>query len=174
MPEVKYTVGSVWGNKEIVKAAGYNKWKQPVYMWKCLRCGEVYGPRTGTEISRYPYSRCCPRRLDEKKNYKGYKEITGSKMAQYKDGARRRGLEFTVTKEYLWELFELQDRKCAYTGIDLIHGQNASLDRIDSDAGYIEGNVQWVDWTINRMKLNIKHDEFVRLCSLVADRMEKK
>ena len=143
-------------------------------MWRCLKCSKVYGPRTGTEISRYPYSRCCPRRLDERKNYKGYKEITGSKMTQYKDSARRRGLEFTVTKEYLWELFELQDRRCAYTGIDLIHGQNVSLDRIDSDAGYVKGNVQWVDWTVNRMKSNIKHDEFVRLCSLIANRMEKK
>ena len=51
--------------------------------------------------------------------------------------------------------------------------KNASLDRIDSTVGYIEGNVHWVLWDINRMKWNIPHEEFIKLCSLVAERAER-
>lgn len=170
MPDIKYVVGSVWGNKEIVSSAGHNKWGQPVYTWKCLKCKKEYGPATGTQIAKYPYSKCCPRRLDEKSNYLGYKEITGSKLTQMKDGARRRNLEFSVSPEYLWKVFEDQGGLCAYSGVPLVHGVNASLDRIDSSVGYVEGNVQWTSWIVNRMKLNISHEEFIQLCSLIASR----
>lgn len=170
MPDIKYTVGSTWGNKQIVSAAGHNKWKQPVYMWKCLRCQKEYGPATGTQIAKYSYSKCCPRRLDEKANYLGYKEITGSKLTQMKGGARRRNLEFSVSPEYLWKVWEDQGGRCAYSGLKIEHGKDASLDRIDSSIGYVEGNVQWTAWIVNRMKLSIPHEEFIQLCLLIASR----
>lgn len=170
MAKTKYTEGSVWGNKQIVAPAGRNNYGQVVYHWKCVRCGRIYGPSTGTDISRSPYTKCCPRKLDEKLNYKGYKEITGSKMTQIKDSARRRGFTYTVDGPYLWSVWEAQQGKCAYTGKQLTHGVDASLDRIDSRVGYEPGNVQWVDWTVNRMKLNIPHEEFIQICSLIASR----
>lgn len=46
--------------------------------------------------------------------------------------------------EYLRELYEKGEGKCAITGVKISgEGLNkASLDRIDSNKGYIKGNVQ--------------------------------
>lgn len=46
--------------------------------------------------------------------------------------------------------------------------QTASLDRIDSNEGYIVGNVQWVHLVLNRMKSNLKETQFIEWCNLVV------
>lgn len=46
---------------------------------------------------------------------------------------------------------------------------SASLDRIDSNQGYIEGNVRWVLKDINMIKGAYDNEYFVRLCNLVAN-----
>lgn len=110
--------------------------------------------------------------------WKGVGELSGSYFTNTKRGAAKRNLEFNVSKEYLWNLYLKQDRKCVLTGID-IHfvrdrsskrssAQTASLDRIDSNKGYIEGNVQWVHKTINIMKWHIDQNHFIEMCKLVA------
>ena len=87
-----------------------------------------------------------------------------------------RDIEFKISKKYIEDLFYEQDGKCALTGLDLIlahahtekHLRTASIDRIDSSLGYIKGNIQWVHKTVNKMKLNIKQDEFIDFCCMVA------
>jgi hypothetical protein len=46
--------------------------------------------------------------------------------------------------------------------------RTASLDRIDSTKGYIEGNLQWVHRDINKLKKNLPDDRFVEICRAVA------
>jgi hypothetical protein len=75
--------------------------------------------------------------------------------------------------EYLWELFLKQNRVCSLSGLPLrfVNAKqdgNASLDRIDSNKGYIVGNVQWVDKNINAMKSDLSEDDFIRFCSFVT------
>ena len=140
------------------------------FYWECKVCKVEYGPSSGTAIFKSERSKCCQRRYDEKSNYKGFRLITGSKMTQYKDSARRRGLVFEIDAEYLWSVWEAQKGQCAYTGLPIELNRDASLDRIDSSRGYVKGNVHWVMWKINRMKLNIPHEEFIQLCSLVSSR----
>lgn len=43
-----------------------------------------------------------------------------------------------------------------------------SIDRIDSNGVYEEGNVQWVDKRINMMKGTLSNEEFIELCTMVA------
>jgi hypothetical protein len=85
-----------------------------------------------------------------------------------------------ITPKYAWEVFESQDGCCALTGIklnlptkqtDKLHS-NASLDRIDSDKGYVEGNVQWLEKRINMMKRNLPSNIFIELCRMVAKHNE--
>ena len=45
----------------------------------------------------------------------------------------------------------------------------ASLDRIDSSKGYIEGNIQWVHKDINRMKGDSSDNDFIKLCKIISD-----
>ena len=124
-------------------------------------------------------------------NWRGCGEIPLQYFNNIKKGAskgerRTKNIEFNVTIEYLWELFLKQNRKCAYTGEELCFGtlaqvrnkenreQIASLDRIDSDKGYVEGNVQWIHKKLNLMKQDLKEENFIGWCKKVAIHAAKK
>lgn len=108
----------------------------------------------------------------------GYMEIQGTYLTALKNQAKKRGLEFSISYEYLWDLFLRQDRKCAYSGIEIFFSRNniehingdytASLDRINSSLGYIEGNVQWVHKRVNVMKGNMEEQEFLNFCEAIT------
>lgn len=77
-------------------------------------------------------------------------------------------------EEYIAVLLDLQDNKCALTGIPLqFHGDGAdpnllpSVDRIDSNGHYETGNLQIVCRFINFWKSDSENDEFRRLLMLV-------
>jgi hypothetical protein len=73
--------------------------------------------------------------------------------------------------EYAWDLFIAQNRTCVLSGVRLTFGKRgntASLDRIDSSEGYVEGNVQWVHSEINRMKGRLSDKNFVEMCRKVV------
>lgn len=82
--------------------------------------------------------------------------------------------------EYCWDLFLSQGKKCSLSGIDLVieksicrkRGQSnitASLDRIDSSLGYVEGNLQWIHKDINYMKQDLDEEYFKKLCKEITD-----
>lgn len=110
--------------------------------------------------------------------FTGYKDMQGTFLSSIKAGAKSRGIDFLITKEYIWRLFIAQDRKCRYTGIPLFFSRNniehamghgtASLDRIDPAKGYIEGNVQWVHKRVNLMKGNMQEQEFLDFCEAIV------
>lgn len=88
---------------------------------------------------------------------------------KFKKSAFSRGLEWAVSKEYL---FSLLDGKCALTGwaIDIAYGnETASLDRIDSSKGYVTGNVQWVHSMVNMCKNKYPEQDFIKMCLAVAE-----
>jgi hypothetical protein len=101
---------------------------------------------------------------------KSYFEIYGGFFNSYRAGARTRGLPFNITIQYAWEVFLKQSRKCALSGIELKfsttsyeNNGNASLDRIDSTKGYIEGNVQWIDKDLNRFKSDLPEEKLFNM-----------
>ena len=68
-----------------------------------------------------------------------------------------------------------QDFKCALTGreIDAMEVcNNASLDRIDSTIGYIEGNLQWVTSEVNMMKQHYTQEDFISVCLDVSENIK--
>ena len=93
---------------------------------------------------------------------------------RYKDNSIK--ISPLITKEYLWDLYIKQNKKCALSGIDIYLASSsvnkkentASVDRIDSSKGYIPDNVQWVHKKINKMKLDYSQNYFIELCGLVA------
>jgi len=96
-----------------------------------------------------------------------------------KRNAEKRNLEFNLTGEYLSDLFILQNKKCALTGIELnlistairtkYHLNTASLDRINNNKGYIEGNVRWVHKSINQIKSDLEDNDLFYLCKLIVN-----
>lgn len=126
------------------------------------------------------------RETRKKNNWKGYKEIAGTNWTYYKKGALSRGFEFNITIEYAWDLFLKQGKKCALSGQEIgfniktgslskygYQKNTASLDRIDSKKGYVEGNVQWLHKDINKLKSNLDEKEFIKLCTLVSNKNKK-
>lgn len=96
-------------------------------------------------------------------------ELTLTRFTKLKRSAEKRNIPFEISLEYLWNLFELQNRTCAITG-DLIESfENASLDRIDSTKGYVEGNVQWVTYQANVSKHVMTMNELYQFCRKVLN-----
>lgn len=95
---------------------------------------------------------------------------------------KSRDLDFKITIEYAWKLFLKQKGKCNLSGIrlefetqdKLKKERTASLDRIDSNKGYIIGNVQWVHKDINIMKWDYQNTHFIKMCKLVAENNKEK
>ena len=140
--------------------------KQQAYLRKCYAVeSEKLGKRC----------RACSNRDPENNGHKGYyKGVLRKSFAhKYKIGAETRGIDFTVSFEYLADLLIKQDFECALSGISLDAmrlNNNASLDRIDSYLGYIEGNVQWVTSEVNMMKQSYSQERFIEVCKAVADK----
>ena len=65
-----------------------------------------------------------------------------NRLSRIKKSAEKRGLEFNVDLDYIYNLFEKQNHFCSITGDFIPDINKASLDRIDSSKGYIKGNVQ--------------------------------
>lgn len=99
-------------------------------------------------------------------NWKSPNDISMRYWNAVKDSALRRGFDFNITIEYAFECF---DGQCALTGMDIELSQTASIDRIDSSLGYVEGNIQWLHKDINRLKSNWPQDQFIELCRKVVN-----
>lgn len=106
--------------------------------------------------------------------WSGFEQISGETWYGIKRHAKDRNIEFNINLEFAWNLFLKQEKKCALSGLEISFGKtnkisnSASLDRIDSSKGYIEGNVQWVHKDINIMKNKFQQDYFINLCKLIT------
>lgn len=107
--------------------------------------------------------------------WKGCGELSSSFFKEIERNAVRRNIEFSLSIEEAWRVFEEQEGRCALSGVDLSFGSNhrsydrtASLDRINSESPYTLDNVQWVHKEINIMKGTLSDDYFIGWCKLVA------
>ncbi len=146
--------------------------------WACFcECGTFRNVQS--DNLRLGYSKSCGcrgkfgRRLSAGKG-KPLPVVMHGYWSQVRNGAKARGLDVTVTALEIQNLLISQNERCALSGLKLNlnilahEGVTASLDRINSDLGYIPGNIQWVHRHINRMKWDYPQDYFIRLCELVA------
>lgn len=125
--------------------------------------------------------RNCSFDKQSEKAFTGYEDLSGTYYNILHNNAKKRDLVFDLTIDYLYDLFVEQGGKCALSGLDITLNkyyirelrtkkisQTASVDRIDSNFGYTQGNVQWVHRDINFMKGCLSKEDFVHLCQLVT------
>lgn len=175
--------GKKFGKLTVIELVTVEK-KRPV--WRCLcDCGNekiTHGislKRGGTKSCG-----CILATKDSTKfhNFSGFKELSGTVFNSIRGGAKARNLDFNITQEYIYNLFISQEKKCKLTGLDLEIRptsqkknikRTASLDRIDSSKGYIEGNVQWIHVIVNKMKWDLSTDEFLDWCKKICQHMKQ-
>lgn len=106
---------------------------------------------------------------------KTVEEYLHTYINRVEEGAKKRNIEFNINREYLINLLKEQDFKCNLTGIDIsVNGRSgtekfvASVDRINNELGYIEGNIQWLHTDVNKLKWAFEQKYFIELCNQVA------
>ena len=87
--------------------------------------------------------------------------------------SKSRGEATDLTLEYLKEIWENQKGLCSYTNIKMEMPRSSqdedikksptklSLDRIDPNIGYIQGNVEFVCYCVNVMKNDFTKDQMI-------------
>ncbi len=94
--------------------------------------------------------------------------------------AKEQNLDFNLTPDYLHYLLESQKHQCFYTKLFLdftVENENTntphrmlpSLDKLYPKVGYVEGNVVWSLYYVNRMKNDLNYKEFIELCQTVIN-----
>jgi hypothetical protein len=112
-------------------------------------------------------------------NIKEARSFLGVTVSKTKYSAREtRGLDFTIDIDYIMELLVSQNGKCALTGWPMEFTRSGmqgngnpygcTMDRINSDLGYVEGNIQLTCWWPNKVKSNMSNKEFIKMCKDVA------
>lgn len=96
---------------------------------------------------------------------------------KYEVGAHQRNKEWKITAEDAAKQLNVQNSRCALTGVNLDAGASgchlnqitASLDRIDNSRGYTVDNIQWVHKDVNMMRGSLTIERFQELCRMVAE-----
>lgn len=103
--------------------------------------------------------------------------LPGRKYSAIKYGAARRGIPFDLTRDYLDLLWIIQEGRCYYTGEELDitsrSGATASLDRKDSNYGYVKHNVVWVHNDVNFAKHTLSETRFLEIIEKIYERKIK-
>lgn len=179
-------IGKKFGRLTVIQFAGLNNYKTPHRMWKCkCACGKVVvksGPRLYAGLVKscgclnVEHMRRIPRE-SRMKNLRKAALLTirpGAAMRMvlrdYKQNARKRGLEWKLTAE---QFHKLAQSPCFYTGKGPSCVKTAlsgevykynGIDRLDNSKGYTADNCVPCCASVNRMKMNMTFSEFISLC----------
>lgn len=161
-------VGEQFANKELLSYVGLDKNKQHNWMWRCLLCKAEQGPARYAHLKRS--NRCGKCTGKDHGAFRGYGGLGKRKFGQIQYGANKRNKEFTITMKDAWDQWEAQKGICSWSGRDLKdpNSKDASLDRINSERGYIPGNIEWVHQEVNYAKHVLTASNFYLLCQEVA------
>lgn len=145
------------------------------YDYKCKNCSKI----TARKNANISITSSCPKC--------GYtleyiNRVSETQINIIRKSAASRKIDFELTSEYLTKLILEQEFICPLSGLEITLPKNpkqrgayaytASLDRIDSSKGYIEGNVQWLHKKINVMKFNLSQEDFINFCRIITEHQE--
>lgn len=121
-------------------------------------------------------------RIIQKQNLKkDIRRYFNRHIASLRHRAKLNNLPFNLTGDYLYNQYLKQNKTCYWTGkdFDMISQYKdksrpvdnfISVDKLDPDKGYVEGNVVLCLWKVNQLKNNLTSSEFIAFCSLISER----
>lgn len=187
MTAFKDLAGQSFGQLTVLSFAGVDRWRQAEWVCVCT-CGQqrlVKGNRLTSGVTQQCVK--CGMERGRLNKRKGCGDLTGEQWSHIRGKSRGRGreLEFSITIEYGWEKFQEQRGRCKLTDWPITlwpwyrdregtysEWGTASLDRIDSQLGYIEGNVQWVHKDANLMKMHFPEDYLYKMAKAFTETYE--
>lgn len=109
-----------------------------------------------------------------------YNKSAKNYLAHLVNHATKRKIGSNIDTEFIVQLWEKQQGKCALTNIEMtrIYGEgrlntNVSIDRIDSFKPYAKDNVQLVCLAVNIMKQQMSTEELAVWCERVIKHVKK-
>lgn len=173
------------------------KYQRPQICVKCDNpdCGRIFY-KDGSEVRRNAkrgsgnycqmscFSKFSIKKLLDHPNYGKGKNVGYVKTDKYTGlrehyrRAKYRDQICEITLDDLLNQWNKQDGICPYTGVKLIHPNKikdegliymASLDRIDSNVGYIVSNIQFISAAANMAKNKMSHEQMIEFCKLIAN-----
>ena len=103
-----------------------------------------------------------------------------SRLLGAKDRAEKRKIEFNLTLDFLLNLWDQQNGKCALSDVqmtyDMLSGRtptNISIDKINRNLGYTKDNVQLVCMACNQMKSDLSDDMLYFFCKQITLKKER-
>jgi len=155
-----------------------------LFIWSTVK-EEWMEPRVrewiSDNIERFEVKDSTPEVFNDEQVYLARKYVSLSVSAQ------KRGVDFTITLRDLEEL--LKDKHCYFTGVELVHFQHdvstvsngdmelpdnyLTIDRLDSDKGYIPGNVVLASHKANQLKDRMNTEDFKKAIEVKKQLEEK-
>jgi len=93
-----------------------------------------------------------------------------------KSHCKRNGIEFNITEDFLYNLWEKQNGKCFYTNLEMNNSlkqkgfqswDSPSLDRLNPEKGYVQDNVVWCIFAVNSFKQSLTYEDFMNQLSKI-------
>lgn len=139
----------------------------------CKKCKEETPHRFVSNKTNGYYS--CSICLEN--NSKRYRKNNWFKYLATKANGRKKENSEIVTEDMLKVLYKKQNMCCALSGMAFNMDESLyrpSLDRIDSNKGYTEDNIQLVLFIVNKMKRELKESEFLGVCYNISQNYQYK
>ena len=149
----------------------------PIDMFR--RKAKTHIKKDGTESIYYnAYCKPCESRLSDNRDAKlQTEEPIKFRWKRVHKSHKQRNSPTTVTLKHMQSLWT---GKCAITGQDIdlnlpyANPKSAQLDRIIPDDGYVDGNVQWVNARMNRIKSNGTLEDFEQIIAYLKQHQCKR
>lgn len=158
----------------------------------CHKCGQYLPIEEFQHNKHYDYRdhhearcrKCKTKQMQEvRKSYDDETRLEKTLRMRFyaaRDRANKRGLKFELTTEFLKELWEKQDGKCAITKLPMTfindEGRtytNVSIDQIEPNGGYTKENVQLVCMAVNQLKSDFTMNEVLTICKSIVENYKK-
>lgn len=135
------------------------------------------------EIKRKEHSRNYANRKSKhqtKSRERYYNNFINTIIIYSKSRAKQYSLDFNLDKEFISTLYEIQNKKCALTGLDFKFEQQTgykkrrpfapSIDRIDCTKGYTQDNVRLVCSVVNIALSDFGDQVFDQMCEAYVNK----
>lgn len=172
--------GEVFKNWEVI--GDIKREKGFVYIkCRCIKCGHEQFIRKDQLLISHKRCENCKYKAAKEKSIRQIKIKDRKQNQPFKtifnhvcSEAGKRSIPVTITPQYIEQIYNEQNQRCAITGDPLPDIRKASIDRIDSSKPYEVGNIQIVTKQANISKHIMTMEQLYEFCRKVLNYANQK